>query len=117
MEISNSRHQEYMLNSNMVVIDCDKNKDDTAIHENINNKEVNESINNNDTGRVKTKARPKGTCLVAGDSMLEHIDETRMSRKFKVKVRSFLGAKTEDMFHYLVPLVEKMLDYAVLMLV
>ena len=45
-----------MLNSNMVITDCDKNKDDTAIHGNINNKKANESINNNDTGRVKTKA-------------------------------------------------------------
>ena len=55
MEISKHvRHQE--LNSNMVITDCDKNKDDIAIHGNTNNKEANESINNNDTGRVKTKA-------------------------------------------------------------
>ena len=44
--------------------------------------------------------------------MLGHIDETRMSRTSKVKVRPFPGAKTEDMlFHYLVPLLEKMPDY------
>ena len=46
--------------------------------------------------------------------MLGHIDETRMSRKFKVKVRPFPGAKTESMFHYLVPLLEKMPDYIIL---
>ena len=46
--------------------------------------------------------------------MLGHIDKTRMSRKFKVKVRPFSGAKTEDMFHYLVPLLEKMPDYVTL---
>ena len=85
MEIRTSHHQEYMLNSNMVTIDCDKNKDDTAIRRNINNKEANESINNNDTGRVKTKVWPKGKCLVTGDSMFGHIDETRMFRKFKEK--------------------------------
>ena len=45
-----------MLNSNMVITDCHKNKDDTAIHGNINNKEANKSINNSDTGRRKTKA-------------------------------------------------------------
>ena len=56
MEIRKLRHQEYMLNSNMVITDCRKNNDDTAIHGNINNKEANESIDNNDTGRVKTKA-------------------------------------------------------------
>ena len=106
MEIRKSGHQEYMLNSNMVITDCDKNKDDTAIHGNINNKKANE--------RVKTKAWTKGTCLVTGGSLLGHIDETRTSRKFKVKVRLFPGAKTEDMFHYLVPLLEKMPDYVIL---
>ena len=62
-----------------------KNKDDTVIHGNIDTKERNESINN-DTGRAITKAWPKGTCLVAGDFILGHIYETRMSSKFKVKV-------------------------------
>ena len=98
----------------MVITDCNKNKDDTVINGNINNKETNKSINNNDTDRVKTKTWSKGTCLVTGDSMLGHIDETRMSRKFKVKVRPFPGAKTEDMFHYLVPLLEKMPDYVII---
>ena len=114
MEIRKSHHQEYMLSSNMVITDCNKNKDDTVIHGNVNDKEKNESIDNNDTDGVKTKTWTKGTCLVTGDSMFGHIDETRMSRKFKVKVRPFSGAKTEDMFHYLVPLLEKMPDYVIL---
>ena len=87
-----------MLNSDMVITDCDKNKNDTAIHRNIYNKEANESININDTGRVKTKAWPKGTCLVMGDSMLKHIDEIRMSRKFKVKFDLFLEQKQKTYF-------------------
>ena len=114
IEIRKSGPQEYMLNSNMVITDSIKNKDDAAIHGNINNKEANESINNKDTARVKTKAWPTETCLVTGDSMLGHTDETRMSRKFKVRVWSFPGAKTEDMFHCLVPLLEKMPDYVLL---
>ena len=114
IEIRKSGPQEYMLNSNMVITDSIKNKDDAAIHGNINNKEANESINNKDTARVKTTAWPKGTCLVTGDSMLEHTDEIRMSRKFKVRVWPFPGAKTEDMFHCLVPLLEKMPDYVLL---
>ena len=107
MEIRKSSHQKYMLNSNMVITDSNKNKEDTSIHGNVNSKEENESINKNDRSRVKTKAWPKGTCIVKGDSMLGHIDETRMSRKFKVKVRPFPGAKTEDIFHYFVPLLKK----------
>ena len=39
----------------MVITDCNKNKDYTVIHGNVNNKEKSESINNNDTDRVKTK--------------------------------------------------------------
>lgn len=36
---------------------------------------------------LKTKAWPEGTCLVMGVSALRHIIyETRMSRKFNVKV-------------------------------
>ena len=37
-----------------------------------------------------------------------------MSRKFNVKARPFPRAKTEDMFHYLVPLLGKMLDYVII---
>ena len=48
------------------------------------------------------------------ETMLGDIDETQMSRKFKVKVRPFPGAKTEDMFHCLVPLLEEMPDYVIL---
>ena len=46
--------------------------------------------------------------------MLGHIDVTRMSTKSKVKVLPFPGTKTEDIFHYPVPLLQKMLDYVIL---
>ena len=52
----NDQLKEYMLNSNMVITNCNKNKDDTVIHGDVNNKETNESINNNDKDRVETKA-------------------------------------------------------------
>ena len=68
---------------------------------------------NNDMDRVKTKIWPKGTYLVAGDSMLGHTDETRMPKKFRVKVRLFPGSKTEDIFSCIVPLLEKILDYVI----
>ena len=48
------------------------------------------------------------------DSMLSCIDGTRMSKKFNIKVRLFPGAKTDDMFHYLVPLLEKDPEYVIL---
>ena len=98
MEIRKSCHQEYMLNSNMVIIDCNKNKDCTVIHRNINDKEANESINNDYNDRVKTKAWSKGACLVTGDPMLGHINETQMSRKFKVRFDLFLEQKQKTCF-------------------
>ena len=55
MEIRKSHHQEYMLNSNTVINECNKYKDDTAMHRNINKKETNESINNNDRRELKQK--------------------------------------------------------------
>ena len=47
-----------MLNSNMVIADGNKNKDDTVIRGNFNNKETNENINNNNTDRVITETWP-----------------------------------------------------------
>ena len=46
--------------------------------------------------------------------MFSYIDETPMTRKFNVKMRSFPGAKTNDMFYYLVSLLEKNPDYVIL---
>ena len=37
MEIRKSHHQYHILNSYMVINDRNRNKDDTIIHENINN--------------------------------------------------------------------------------
>ena len=42
---------------------------------------------------------------------MTYIDEAPMSRKFNIKAKSFSGMKTDDMFHYLVSLLEKNLDY------
>ena len=56
-----TRGQEYMLNSNMVITACKKNKDDNIIHGNINNKEANESTKNNDMDTVKITTWPNRT--------------------------------------------------------
>ena len=46
--------------------------------------------------------------------MLSYVDETHMLRKFNVKVRSLPRAKTNDMLHYLAPLLGKNPDYVIL---
>ena len=61
-----------------------------------------------------THYRPKGTCRIDGDSMVEGVDERRMSTKRVVKVRKFPGSTISDMYHHLVPLLEKNPDYLIL---
>ena len=48
-----------------------------------------------------------------GDSMLEGLDDRKMSSKRVVKVRKFPGA-TNDMYHYLMPLIQKQPDNVIL---
>ena len=40
-------------------------------------------------------------------SMVAATDEHKMSSKLLIKVRSFLGATCSDMYHYLVPILER----------
>ena len=49
----------------------------------------------------------KGTCAIAGDSMLNGIDERRISKTHPVKVRFFPGARIKNMHHYLIPILDK----------
>ena len=63
---------------------------------------------------IKAHTWPKGSCLVIGDLMLEGLDERKMSSKRVVKVRKFPGATTDDMYHYLMPLLQKQPDNVIL---
>ena len=42
--------------------------------------------------------------------MLEGLDEWKMSSKGVVKVRKFSGGTTDDLYHYLMPLLQKQPD-------
>ena len=46
--------------------------------------------------------------------MVEGTDERRMSSKLVLKVRKFPGATISDMYHYLIPLLEKKPDQVIL---
>ena len=50
---------------------------------------------------------PKNTILIVGDSIINGIEESRITKKFPVKVRSYQGAKISDMYDYLTPLLKK----------
>ena len=46
--------------------------------------------------------------------MSEDLDERKVSSKRVVKVRKFSGATTDDMYHYLMPLIQKQPDNIIL---
>ena len=54
------------------------------------------------------------TCVITGDSIINGVDERKISSSRKVKVRSFPGARIQDMYHYLMPIIEKEPDYIIL---
>ena len=64
------------------------------------------SVNN--VYNVDAHPWPKNTVLIAGDSMINGINEKRISTNFKsVKVRCFSGATIDDMYFNLIPLLRK----------
>ena len=46
--------------------------------------------------------------------MVEGIDERRMSSKRVIKARKFPGPTISDIYHYLIPLLEKKSDHVIL---
>ena len=77
-------------------------EEDILINENLE-----QSIN-------KKKQYPPNTILVTGDSLLNNIEERRLSKKFNVKVRAFPGADVRDMYDFLEPLIKKRPKYVIL---
>ena len=56
-----------------------------------------------------------GTCVIVGDSMVNGIDEKRLSKKHgNVKVFHFSGARIEDISQYITPIIKKQPDYLIL---
>ena len=74
-----------------------------------------EKLSNVTTGEIKNSSKrfsnsitpwPKNTTLITGSSIISGIEESRL-RKYKAKVRPFPGARIEDMYYYLHPLLQK----------
>ena len=58
---------------------------------------------------------PPNTCLIVGDSILNNLDESKLSkRNIPVKVRSFSGCTIEDMYCYIRPLLRKKPSHIIL---
>ena len=105
IDIRNSKHHIYLEGKNNTTKNVG-NKICISFEKSLNIDE-NKKENN-------THYWPKGTYLIAGDSMLKGIDERRMSSKRAIKDRKFPGTTISDMYHYLIPLLEKKPDHVIL---
>ena len=74
--------------------------------------DISQKVQENLEKSIDEKRRwPDNTILIAGDSILNNIEEKRLSRKFNVKVRPFPGADIRDMYDFLEPLLKKRPTY------
>ena len=118
--IREEKHKEYLQNTsrkspsqkNIVIETNEKNDRD--------NEQPNDTHDNNEVKSERNERDnqfhwPSGACAVVGDSMVNGIDEKRLSRKYgNVKVFHFSGARIEDLNHYIVPIIKSRLDYLIL---
>ena len=92
-------------------------KDPTAEPSEANqNPESSSKQSPNKTNRINNGAWPKITVLIAGDSMLSNIDETKLSHRYHTKVRAFRGSSIEDLHDYLKPLLKKQPEKIILLI-
>ena len=73
-----------------------------------------ESLERSEEFHESIKPWPRNTLLIASDSIMNNIDESRLSRYMNVKVRPFSGSTVNDMFNYITPLLQKQPDYILL---
>ena len=95
IDIRERYHQNYLkLNSNACeanAITHENNLQPSAKDNQINSKKSSDKsdLSKKSNQIIKGHTWPKGSCLVIGDSMLEGLDERKMSRKCVAKVRKF----------------------------
>ena len=125
IDIRKSYHQNYVkLNSNECEATATNHKNNLqpfAKENQINEIKANSGKSSNKSNfskksnqSIKAHTWPKVSCLVIGNSMLEGLDGRKMSSKRVVKVRKFPGATTDDMYHYLMPVLQKQPDNVIL---
>ena len=66
------------------------------------------------TKRDQTRPNRQKKVMIAGDSVLKHLQGHKMSRNSRVKISSFPGCTTEDMHDFIKPLLRKNPDEIIL---
>ena len=108
------KHKEYLHNTGCKspLLENNKNNENQKQCDNLQDRKVDKKqpkeTNNNSLW-------PSGTCVIVGDSMVNSIDEKRLSKKHgNVKVFHFSGARIEDINQYIIPIIKKQPDYLIL---
>ena len=118
--IREEKHKKYLQNTsrksssqeNMFIETNEKNDRD---NEQPNDTHDNNEIKSEQNERDNQSRWPSGTCAIVGDSMVNGIDEKRLSQKYgNVKVFHFLGARIENLNHYIVPVIKNKPGYLIL---
>ena len=112
--IREEKHKEYLHNADCKSPLLENNKNnknqkqcDNLQDRNVDKKQPKETNNNS--------LWPSGTCVIVGDSMVNGIDEKRLSKKHgNVKVFHFSGARIEEINQYIAPIIKKQPDYLIL---
>ena len=116
------KNTEYLQNTSRkspsqenIVIETNEKNDRDKTNEQPNDTHDNTKVKSEQDKRGNQFRWPSRTCEIAGDSMINGIDEKRLSQKFgNVKVFYFLDARIEDLNHYIVPIIKNKPDYLIL---
>ena len=113
----NDRASHTEKSSNNVPASCNHSSSESAAEQKINARDnskgnnanfPNPPLSVNNIYNFDARPWPKNTILIAGDSIINGINEKRISTNFKsVKVRCFSGATIDDMYFNLIPLLRK----------
>ena len=96
-------HQEYLNWNNQANTDSKK---DPKIKSQHNKKKKKKKKTNNQLDK-KGALSQKEICIVIGDWILNGLNEKKFSEKRPVKIWYFSGAQIKDMYHYIIPILEK----------
>ena len=120
--IRDEKHKKYLQNTSHkspsrenIVTETNEKNDRDKTNEHPNDTHDKNEVKHEQVERDNQFCWPSGTCAIVGDSMVNGIDEKRLSQKYgNVKVFHFSGARIEDLNHYIVPIIKNKPDYLIL---
>ena len=112
--IPEKKHKEYLHNTGRKSpsLENNKNNENSKQCDNLQDRHVDK----NQPKEINNKSLwPSGTCVIVGDSVVNGINENRLSKKHRnVNVFHFSGARIEDINRFIIPIIKKQPDYLIL---